>query len=150
MAGLRRGRRRRKPGWSTDAQEIVNRLFAYGNLRHGQPARSMIAEHVESWQPASVRGCVYALPDGYPGLVPDGEARVVGEVMVLRDLAAVFPLLDAFEGENYVRVLQRARLENGNELWAWVYVLADPVLAEHAEPVAGGDWVAWQEGRPGR
>jgi len=150
MAGLRTGRRRRKPGWSTDAQEIVDRLFTYGNLRSGQPARNMIAEHVASSRPATMRGRIYALPDGDPGLVLDDQDAVVGELLVLRDLAAVYPLLDAFEGENYERLLRRARLDDGTELWAWVYALADPALAEQGEPVTGGDWVAWQTSRPGR
>ncbi len=149
MAGLRSGRRRRrKPGWSTDAHEIVDRLFVYGNLRRGQPARNQIADHVVSWQPATARGRIYALPDGYPGLVPGGDGQVTGEVVVLRDLAAVFPLLDAFEGENYARVLQKAVDAAGAELSTWVYALADPVLAEHGEPIESGDWVAWQSAKP--
>jgi len=144
MAALRRGRRGRKPGWSTDAHDIVDRLFAYGELRSGQQARSMIEDHVASWQPATMQGSIYVLSDGYPALVPGSDDLVTGEVVTLKDLAAVFALLDAFEGESYTRIMQKARLADGSESWTWVYALADPAQAEHAEHVVSGDWVEWQ------
>ena len=104
----------------------------------------MIEEHVADWQPATLHGRIYALPDGYPGLVPGGDDIVNGEIVTLEDLASVFPLLDAFEGENYSRIMQKAQLADGSEIWAWVYALADPTDAEHAEHVTSGDWVEWQ------
>jgi len=127
-------------------QAIVNRLFVYGTLRAGQAARSLIADHVVSAEPATARGRMFALPDGYPGFMPGPDGRVVGELMTLSDLAAAFALLDAYEGEEFQRALQEVELGDGRVLWAWCYVLASPELAEEGEPIPGGDWDAHLRG----
>ncbi len=144
MAEERRGRK--GAGWSTAVQAIVNRLFVYGTLRTGQAARSLIANHVVAAEPASARGKMFALPDGYPGYLPGPEGRIVGEVMTLSELAAAFALLDAYEGEEFQRALQEVQLGDGSTLWAWCYVLSSPALAEEGELVPGGDWDAYLRG----
>lgn len=133
-------RARKGAGWSTAVQAVVNRLFVYGTLRSGQAARSLIANHVLSAEPASARGRMVALPDGYPGFLPGPEGRVVGELMTLSDLAAAFALLDAYEGDEFTRSLQEVERGDGQREWAWCYVLASPALAEEGEPIPGGDW----------
>jgi gamma-glutamylcyclotransferase (GGCT)/AIG2-like uncharacterized protein YtfP len=133
----------RRAGWSTAAQEVVDRLFVYGTLRAGQTARSLIGEHVVGAEPATMAGRIWAFPDGYPGFLPEGDARVVGELITLHDLAAVLPLLDAYEGADFARTLQRARLADGTEHWAWVYCIANPDMVAQAEPIDGGDWVEY-------
>jgi gamma-glutamylcyclotransferase (GGCT)/AIG2-like uncharacterized protein YtfP len=132
----------RKTGWSTAAQEVVDRVFAYGTLRQGQPPRSLIADHVARAAPATLAGRIHAFDAGYPGLVAGGDDRVVGEVVWLTDLAAAFALLDAYEGDDFERVLHRARLDSGEEIWAWCYVLVDPTMAAAGALIADGDWVA--------
>ena len=127
-------------------QAIVDRLFVYVTLRSGQAARSLIANHVVAAEPASARGQMFALADGYPGYLPGPEGRVIGEVMTLSDLAAAFALLDAYEGEEFTRALQEVELGDGKVLWAWCYVLASPSLAEEGEPIPGGDWAAYLRG----
>jgi gamma-glutamylcyclotransferase (GGCT)/AIG2-like uncharacterized protein YtfP len=140
-------RQRKAAGWSTSRQAIVDRLFVYGSLRAGQAARSLIADHVIASQSATVAGCIYALADSYPGYVPGKTGTVVGEVMVLSDLAAAFALLDAYEGEEFVRRLQEATLTvDGSRVWAWCYLLATPDLAEGAELIASGDWAKYLNG----
>jgi gamma-glutamylcyclotransferase (GGCT)/AIG2-like uncharacterized protein YtfP len=142
VAESRRGGRR--PGWSTDAQEIVDRVFVYGTLRAGQAPRSMIANHVIDAAPATRRGRIVAFPDaGYPGFIPEDQAVVQGEVVFLRDLAAAFALLDAYEGDEFQRVMRKAILDNGTEVWCWVYELADPEAAAAGQPIASGDWTEW-------
>jgi len=119
----------------------VDRLFVYGSLRSGQAARSLIANHVIGSMPATVQGRLYAIADSYPGYLPDDAGNVVGEVMVLSDLAAALALLDAYEGEEFVRELHEATLVgDGTRVWAWCYPLASPDLAEGAELIASGDW----------
>lgn len=140
----RRGRK--GAGWSTAVQAVVNRLFVYGTLRSGQAARSLIANHVISAVPASARGSMFALPDGYPGFLPGTDGRVVGELMTLSDLAAAFALLDAYEGDEFTRALQEVELGDGQVLWAWCYVLSSPELAEESEPIPGGDWAEYLRG----
>jgi gamma-glutamylcyclotransferase (GGCT)/AIG2-like uncharacterized protein YtfP len=120
---------------------VVNRLFVYGTLRTGQTARSLIGEHVTAAEPATMVGRIWALPDGYPGFLPQGDQPVVGELVTLGDLAAAFPLLDAYEGDGFERILQRARTADGSLHWAWVYRMVDPAMADGGEPVEGGDWV---------
>ena len=125
---------------------MIDRLFVYGSLRTGQAARSLIANHVVESRPATARGRVYALPDGYPGYLPGEEGRVKGELMTLRDLAAAFALLDAYEGEDFHRALHRFETAEGDTVWAWCYVLAEPALAEDAELIPSGDWAAYLRG----
>lgn len=144
MAGERRGRR--AAGWSTAEHAVVDRLFVYGSLRTGQAARSLIANHVVESRPASADGRMFALPDGYPGFLPGGGSRVVGELMTLRDLAPAFALLDAYEGEEFNRALQPVTMEDGDTVWAWCYVLASANLAEGAELIPGGDWAEYLRG----
>lgn len=127
-------------------QAIVDRLFVYGSLRSGQAARSLIANHVVAAEPASVRGQMFALADGYPGFLPGPEGRVVGEMMTLSDLAAAFALLDAYEGEEFTRALHEVELASGTVVWAWCYVLVSRSLAEEGELIPDGDWAAYLRG----
>jgi gamma-glutamylcyclotransferase (GGCT)/AIG2-like uncharacterized protein YtfP len=138
--------RGRRPGWATAANEIVDRIFVYGTLRAGQPARSMMAEHVVSSEPATLPGAIYAFPDGYPGYTPSTDGTVVGELVTLRDLTAAFLLLDAYEGDDYDRVLSKATTEGGDQVWCWVYQLKDPALTARGAPIPSGDWNRYAAG----
>ena len=147
-ANGRERRARRQAGWSTDQQAIVDRLFVYGTLRNGQAARSLIAEHVVAARPGTIRGRMFALADGYPGFMPGADGLVIGELVQLRDLAAAFALLDAYEGEDFTRALEVVTLgaPEPGQAWAWCYVLARPSLAEGGELIAGGDWAEYLRG----
>lgn len=133
----------RKPGYSSAIHDVVDRLFAYGTLRSGQTARSMIADHVRSHEPATTAGVLIAFPD-YPGLIDAATGTVTGELVTLTELAAAFALLDAYEGDDFIRVLKRVQKADGTDDWAWCYVLADPRLAEVGTEIPHGDWVRWQ------
>ena len=126
---------------------MVNRLFVYGTLRSGQAARGLIANHVVASEPATARGTMVALPDGYPGFIPGPDGQVVGEVVTLDELAAAFALIDAYEGDEFVRTLQEVELADGSPALVWCYLLARPSLAEDADPVPGGDWAEHLRGR---
>ena len=125
---------------------MVDRLFVYGTLRTGQTARSLIADHVARAVPAFSTGALVAFPD-YPGLLDDVPGVVVGELVWLVELAAAFALIDAYEGDDFIRILKRVHLEGGDEDWAWCYVLADPRMAADGTPVPDGDWVRWLSSR---
>jgi len=140
------GKGRRAPGWSTGQQEIINRLFVYGTLRTGQPARSLIANHVISSRPARVTGRMYAMPDGYPGFVPGPDGIVVGEVVTISELAAAFALLDAYEGDDFLRSLQKVDLLDGSHAWTWCYLLRRPHDLVGADPIHSGDWAEFLRG----
>lgn len=135
----------RSRGEATDGKTLA-RMFVYGTLRTGQAARSLIASHVVRSDPATLAGRMYAFLDGYPGVIADedgGEIR--GEVLELRDLAAAFALLDAYEGDDFIRVQVTPRLSDGREIDAWCYVLANDALADGAELVTSGDWVTFEQ-----
>ena len=104
----------------------------------------MIAGHVDDTIPATVIGTIYAFPEGYPGMVAEGDSTVVGEVLMLNDLTVAFALLDAYEGDDYERTLKRVTLEDGTEVWAWIYLLRDPTSVRNAELIPSGDWTAWR------
>lgn len=127
---------------TTGSNEVLDRLFVYSTLRTGQTARSLITNHVARCVPASTPGEIYAFPMGYAGLVEtDPPCRVIGEVLWLTDLPATFGLLDAYEGDDFARVIKQVALDTGEALWAWIYVLADPETARHGTRIEHGDWV---------
>lgn len=142
---------------TTGSHEILDRLFVYGTLRSGQTARSLMANSVQRWEPATARGQLYAFPMGYPGFIEGpiergtergtsggdeaGTGEVIGEVCWLSDLAATFALLDAYEGVDFTRVVRKVRLRDGEEVWAWIYMLTDASTVRLGEHIADGDWV---------
>ena len=132
---------------TTGSHEVLDRLFVYGTMRQGQTARSLVANSITKSAKAFTSGQIYAFPMGYPGYTEgDGKGRVVGEILWLTDLAATFGLLDAYEGEDFARVIKQITTESGEELWAWIYTLADPAAIKLGTPIEDGDWVRyWTE-----
>lgn len=133
---------------TTGSHEILDRLFVYGTLRQGQTARSLIANQIKRCVSAWTVGEMYAFPMGHPGYVEgDGTGRVVGEVIWLDELAASFALLDAYEGQDFARVIKKVTIEETNEqAWAWVYTLSDPAAVKFGTLIEHGDWVRyWNE-----
>ena len=146
------GERRRHTGTfeverTTGSHEVLDRLFVYGTLRSGQTARSLIANQITRCVKAQTSGSIYAFPMGYPGFSEgDGRSRVVGEVLWLTDLPATFGLLDAYEGEDFARVIKQVTLETGDQIWTWIYTLSDPGALRHGTLIPDGDWVSyWNE-----
>jgi len=99
----------------------------------------MIAEYVERSEPATTQGTLYALPDGYPVLTP-GDGPVIGELLYLNDLTAALPLLDAYEGDAYSRILQQVVLRDGSKLWSWIYKAATDPTLDGGIVIESGDW----------
>ena len=146
------GERRRHTGSfeverTTGSHDVLDRLFVYGTLRNSQTARSLIANQITGAAPATTTGAMFAFPMGYPGYVEEGTTTIRGEVLWLTDLAATFALLDAFEGNDFARMIRQVTLaETGELVWAWIYVLSDPEMAKHGTPIEDGDWVRyWTE-----
>ena len=112
---------------------MVPKLFVYGTLAPGRPNEHVLAPLRGSWQPATVKGRLnpegWGADMGYPGLVldPDGD-DVHGLVFSSDRLAGFWTELDAFEGEEYERVLTWARLRDGTATEAYVYVIRWPRL----------------------
>ena len=132
---------------TTGSHEVLDRLFVYGTLRQGQTARSLLANQITRCVKAWTNGAIYAFPMGYPGYTEsDGKGVVHGEIVWLTELPATFGLLDAYEGQDFVRVIRQVTLETGEQIWAWVYTLADPGASRLGTLIVDGDWVRyWTE-----
>ena len=111
---------------------MTPRLFVYGTLAPGRANAHILAAVPGTWEPATVRGRLYAdgwgAALGYPGLVLDeAGAQVDGLVFTSDALVAHWPRLDEFEGAGYRRVLTAATLRDGHVVDAYVYRLSrDP------------------------
>lgn len=125
---------------------MIDRLFVYGTLRDGQSARRMLDDYVRGSQPARCRGTMYAFPSGYPGVVLDGETMLAGELILLDDLDKALPLLDAYEGDDFTRILCDVEGGSGFER-AWIYVLSDQEQIAAGTCIPGGDWLAYLAGQ---
>ncbi|HEY5928427.1 MAG TPA: gamma-glutamylcyclotransferase family protein [Kofleriaceae bacterium] len=148
MGEKRRNTRTFEVERTTGSHEILDRLFVYGTLRQGQTARSLVANQISKCVKAWTAGAIYAFPMGHPGFVEgDGTGRVEGEVIWLTELAATFGLLDAYEGQDFVRVIRKVHLEDTDDpVWAWVYTLSDPAAVKFGTVIQHGDWVRyWNE-----
>ncbi len=133
---------------TTGSHEVLDRLFVYGTMRQGQTARSLVANSIKRCMPAWTSGSIYAFPMDYPGFVEgDGKGRVIGELLWLGELAATFGLLDAYEGHDFVRVIRQVSVvDTGEQVWAWIYTLADAGTIKHGTLITDGDWVRyWTE-----
>ena len=126
---------------TTGSDEVLDRLFVYATLRQGQTARSLIANHISRSVKASTTGAIYAFPMGYAGFIEAAPPlRVEGELIWLTELAAAFGLLDAYEGEEFARVIRQVTVESGERVWCWIYVLSDPEAIKHGRLIEHGDW----------
>jgi gamma-glutamylcyclotransferase (GGCT)/AIG2-like uncharacterized protein YtfP len=140
------GARRRTTGSfevrrTTGSNEVVDRLFVYATLRQGQTAHSLIANQIARSAKASTTGAMYAFPMGYAGLIEvSSPSRVVGELLWLTELPATFGLLDAYEGDEFARIIKQVTLDTGEAVWSWIYVLSDPEAVKHGTLIEHGDW----------
>jgi gamma-glutamylcyclotransferase (GGCT)/AIG2-like uncharacterized protein YtfP len=125
-------------------------LFVYGTLMPGfrHPMALRLAAESTIIAPATIGGRLYDLGD-YPAAVPSSEAaeRVHGVLLRLHDPAASLHWLDDYEGcgkndvepHAYQRVIAQARLECGQESYAWIYYYRWPL--GDALHLAGGRYV---------
>ena len=107
---------------------MTQRLFVYGTLAPGQPNEHVLTPLAGAWQPATVKGRLmpqgWGAALGFPALAPAANGDAIrGFVFSSLHLADFWPTLDAFEGEQYERVLIEARLDDGSKVDAFVYVL---------------------------
>jgi gamma-glutamylcyclotransferase (GGCT)/AIG2-like uncharacterized protein YtfP len=114
---------------------MTHRLFVYGTLAPGRPNEHVLADVPGTWEPATVKGTLFAqgwgAAIGYPGIVLDASGDdVPGLVFSSEQLPAHWARLDEFEGDGYRRVLTRARLGDGTAVEAYVYTLSDQSLPD--------------------
>ena len=122
-------------------------MFVYGTLmNHGQRWAQL-----EPWSSGPVRdgsvvGRLYDL-GAYPGLRPDDQGVVHGELHRCDDLAGALGELDVIEGHNafdpseglYIRAPVLVRTASGS-VWAWTYIIN--AIPDHASVVPDGRWTS--------
>lgn len=100
-------------------------LFVYGTLMADGPRAGLLGGGRR--RPGRVGGALFAMPGGYPALVPGQDGFVEGEVVEGLDEARM-RLVDLYEGVAdglYQRVDVDVEVE-GRQIAAWTYVMAHP------------------------
>lgn len=124
-------------------------LFVYGTLRPGagHAMGDWLAARADWLGPARCAAARLCRVSWYPALLPGAPGdSVTGDLYRLRDPAACWPGLDAFEGvagrddDEYERLCLPVRRADGSEVSAWVYRYRGDGAS--LAPVAGGDWLA--------
>jgi gamma-glutamylcyclotransferase (GGCT)/AIG2-like uncharacterized protein YtfP len=118
------------------------RIFVYGSLlSRASEGRRMAGARLHS--PATVPGTLYAMPEGYPALVPGGPGQVRGEIYELAG-EADFGALDEYEGiEEGLYLRERIETSAGA---AWIYVAGLALAVERGILIESGDWIQWCRG----
>ncbi|MCL6638079.1 MAG: gamma-glutamylcyclotransferase [Firmicutes bacterium] len=123
-------------------------VFVYGTLMRGfGNYEKYLSKYVLAAGEAFINGELYHLRDGYPAAGP-GPGIVKGELMLVRDLEAVLPVLDDLEdyaGPGRANLYERVRVEavtfSGQRVTAWTYLYGCPdELPLIGVPVKGGCW----------
>jgi gamma-glutamylcyclotransferase (GGCT)/AIG2-like uncharacterized protein YtfP len=117
--------------------QATERIFVYGTLRRGGSNHHRMKD-AGFLSTAQVNGRLYRI-DWYPGLIPDDSASSVhGEVFeVSRE---ILNELDAFEGDEYLRVKLEVRLPDHSSVETWLWAWTGPT--DESQRITGGDWLA--------
>ena len=79
-----------------------------------------------------VTGKLYKVNEFYPGWVP-GDGKVWGDVYLIDP--NLFPKLDEFEGDEYIRV----KVRTSTDIECWIYQYKYDVSG--FKEIIGGDWM---------
>ncbi|HJM54928.1 MAG TPA: gamma-glutamylcyclotransferase [Poseidonia sp.] len=124
---------------------FLDHVFVYGTLRQGEcRSASMSKLAKESISHATVLGTLHN-HGAYPGLIPEGNTVVVGELHRCQNITDALAVLDGIEGfhsydegENlYNRTVKKVTIQ-GKEQWAWTYLTNLPTSEQSI--ITSGDW----------
>ena len=101
-----------------DGDAAANRLAVYGSLAPGEANAAVLAPLSGSWRQGSVRGTLHtvgwAAGLGYRAIRLDLQAPEVPVWLFSSpDLPGFWATLDAFEGDDYERVVTEVRVDDG-------------------------------------
>ncbi len=103
-------------------------LFIYGTLAPGRPNEHILKNVKGKWEKAFVKGKLlhqgWGAEMGFPGIVlNDTEEEIEGYIFTSNELFDKWNELDAFEGEEYARIITQARLSNNQVVESYIYSL---------------------------
>lgn len=103
-------------------------LFVYGTLAPGRANTYMLEEIGGTWEEGYVFGTLLAkgwgAGLGFPGIILDEQgSRVEGFVFFSEHLADYWDALDAFEGDDYIRVPVDVSMHDGRIVSSSIYML---------------------------
>lgn len=108
----------------------VDYIFIYGVFRVQE--NQLLGNDRIYCGKSSIDGRLYRVNKFYPGYVK-GDGKVWGDVYVIDP--EIFPELDEFEGDEYVR----EKVRTHNDLECWVYRFKDPI--DKYKEIPSGDWL---------
>lgn len=120
------------------SSESIREVFVYGSLMSDKSNHKYFLLDAEDWGPAVTVEPKYDLVclGGFPGVLPDGECGVIGELYTVDD--DTFERLDTLEsnGVMYRRELVPVALQDGVVVDAWMYIfLGEPWARRNGENV---------------
>ncbi len=106
----------------------IQHLFVYGSLQPNGSNADVLAELKGEWRPGTVTGQLFEAGWGtdlsYPGLkLTESGTPINGHLLSSPDLRDFWAEVDAFEGEQYQRVLANVTLSTGELIEAHVYAI---------------------------
>ncbi len=134
---------------------MPNKLFVFGSLAQGMCHFHKIERFVEAVEPACAYGSVYRMPVGLPVFSVDGTDLVNGELVYLKPLEMVGPILDEYFGVNalepeqgyHLKLEIDVRSESGI-VRAQTYSIQASKLPPQAQLIPRGDWQADMRSNP--
>ena len=105
-------------------------LFVYGLFRDSGKG---LLEQATFCGKTNVTGKIYKVNEFYPGFVREGKKKVVGDVYLIDP--ALFPQLDHFEGDEYIRT----KIRTATDIECWIYEYKYDI--SKFKEIVGGDWM---------
>ncbi len=128
---------------------MLNRLFVYGTLMQQSqlPIALLLKANSQLLAKGSVAGKLYDL-GSYPGAVfhADSAYQVKGQVLMLDNVALIFPLLDEYEGiqncpaDEYSRMIVPVTVDD-QLLDCWAYAYRLPI--KQSQLISHGDYALY-------
>lgn len=130
---------------------MSGKIFVYGSLMKNFFNYDLyLRGHVLDIEPAYVKGTLYDMPyKGYPAIL-EGDQKVWGEVITVKDIDAIMPAVDRMEGymgnddDEYKRVPHIVTCCDGSTITLDVYQYnlsdSDPHFKNEAILIENGDW----------
>ncbi len=124
------------------------RFFAIGSWTEGMLNFEKLKNFIVSYETASIQGCVYRLPVGFPVYLDHGPDEITGQLFELKIDQTLLTLMDTFHGVNFSdaakglhqRILKTVKKVSGQLEQAHVYIFNPKKLSKNATLISDGAW----------